>query len=143
MVNHNFKIKEEWGEVYIKHKLPNGQTIEMNFSEYIYTPDVKSWWVSLSVYSKRKHKDRNENLVLTTGKNPWANISTIRDMFDTLEDYIVNGSNQTQLIVISWVDNRRRNAYYKYLSRKGYNYMMYYGFKVIGKLFKKGHDNEF
>ena len=40
-----------------------------------------------------------------------------------------------------WLDNRRRNAYYKYLSTKGYQYGRIDGEKCIFKRYKKGTES--
>ena len=37
--------------------------------------------------------------------------------------------------MISWVDNRRRDIYYKYLSKRGYKYEVVDGQKFICKIY--------
>ena len=69
-------------------------------------------------------------------------ISTAMKAFNMLETDAIQHHCGTENIVIycTWLDNRRRDAYYHFLSRKGYKY----GFtpdehkKCIMKKYKKG-----
>lgn len=122
----------------------NLQTIWMQFGE---TSDPSmndyssSWWnVALSIYNKRKDMFDNMDKKLSTGKDLIRNFLVARKMFDALEAVVVEDAvNQKRDIVIycHWEDNRRRDAYYKVLSRKGYRYgNAPWGQKVIMKKFK-------
>ena len=122
----------------------NLQTIWMQFGE-IADPMMNdyssSWWnVALSIYNKRKDMFDNMDKKLSTGKDLIRNFLIARKMFDALEYVTVEDAvSQKQDIVIycHWEDNRRRDAYYKVLSRKGYRYgKAPWGQKVIMKKFK-------
>ena len=108
-----------------------------------------SWWnVALSIYNKRKDMFSNMDKKLSTGIDPFRNFIIARKMFDALEATVIeHGVNNKQDVVIycHWEDNRRRDAYYRVLSKKGYRYgKTPWGQKVIMKKFKyKDYEDEF
>ena len=122
----------------------NLQTLWMEFQEVtdkIMNDYSSSWWnVALSIYNKRKDMYDNMDKKLSTGKDLIRNFIVARKMFDALEAKVVEDAvynKQDIVIFCHWEDNRRRDAYYKVLSRKGYRYgNAPWGQKVIMKKFK-------
>lgn len=123
----------------------NLQTIWMEFGLVNFNRDepfVKTQWfnVALSIYNKRKDMYDNMDKKLSTGKDLIRNFIIARKMFDALEAVVVEDAikNKQDIIIFCyWEDNRRRDAYYRVLSRKGYRYgTSPYGNKVIMKKFK-------
>ena len=102
--------------------------------------DTEWFNVALSIYNKRKDMYSNMDKKLSTGKDLIRNFIIARKMFDALEVVVVEDAirNEKDIIIFTqWEDNRRRDAYYKVLSRKGYRYgTSPYGNKVIMKKFK-------
>ena len=125
----------------VKEKMSNGQTFYMAFEDLEETEDTIYWNICLSVYSKRKHIEINENEVRITGKNPMESVVMALKAFKILEETILKRYPfHTNIIYCTWVDNRRRNAYYKFLSKKGYEYGRLEGKKVIMKVFPPQKD---
>ena len=123
----------------------NLQTIWMEFGIIGWDRDEDlsdtEWFnVALSIYNKRKDMYSNMDKKLSTGKDLIRNFIIARKMFDALELVVVEDAirNEKDIIIFTqWEDNRRRDAYYKVLSRKGYRYgTSPYGNKVIMKKFK-------
>ena len=123
----------------------NLQTLWMQFGEVNFNRDedfvTTSWWnVALSIYNKRKDMFLNMDKKLSTGKDLIRNFIVARKMFDALEKKIIEQvieQKKDAIIFCWWEDNRRRDAYYKVLSKKGYRYgNTPWGRKVIMKKFK-------
>ena len=122
------------------------QTIYMMFQEMELDPgayvrnNVRYYNVALTIYNKAKDMYTNMDKHLSTGIDPIRNFIIARKMFDALEANVIRSTvakKQDAVIIIHWEDNRRRDAYYKVLSRKGYIYgKMPWGTKVIMKKFK-------
>lgn len=95
----------------------------------------------ITLYNKRKDIDKNENLIKTTGLNPAKTISTAIKAFKILEEECLNYYNEEYNVIIycTWLDKRRRDIYYRYLSRFGYKYGKhpYDNFKYIYKKYEK------
>lgn len=124
------------GGYYIKRKLSNGQTMIMQFIKD--DGSILYFNICLAVYTKRRQASYNEENAIITGKNPFESFIVARKMFLVLEKYVVNRYRYRDLIIMCrWVDNRRRDAYYKVLSRYGYQYGTLYGHKAIYKKFEK------
>lgn len=127
------------GKWYVKEKLSNGQTLLLEFYLYDQTDTNHKWTVVLSVYSKRKHCDSNLDNVVMTGTNPWESVTKAMEAFNLLEKEVVNFYNNTDNIIFcDWSDNKRRDAYYKFLHKKGYEYGNIDSCKCLMKVFKKG-----
>ena len=135
---HSYQLEMQYQEE------DNLQTLWMEFQE---TADKtmndysSSWWnVALSIYNKRKNMYDNMDKKLSTGQDLIRNFIVARKMFDALEAKVVEDAvyNKKDIVIFChWVDNRRRDAYYKVLSRKGYRYgNAPWGQKVIMKKFK-------
>ena len=77
--------------------------------------------VALSIYNKTKDMYTNMDKKISTGIDPVRNFLVCRKMFDALEATVVEeGVRQKKDVVIfcHWMDNRRRDAYYRVLSKK-------------------------
>ena len=120
-----------------KEKLSNGQTLFMMFQEMEDTKlNYRNYNVVVGVYTKRKSAGYNEENALITGHSPWESaIKGIR-MFDEMEKYVIQDIQDEGKginIYVHWVSNRRRDAYYKVLSKRGYSYCMFEGIKHLVK----------
>lgn len=122
---------------YIKEKIYN-QTMIMQFEECDRSLDMVYYNVVLGVYNKRKHAQKNEDNAIVTGKYPFETVAKSVRAFNLLEQEIIKENkfyNRKIMIMISWVDNRRRDTYYKYLSKRGYKYEVVDGQKFICKIY--------
>ena len=136
-VEFDYKTKE----YYIKEKI-DGQIYCMAFQlpgDYTYHSTV-GINIALYIISKRKNVDNIMlNDCIITGKNPFKSVAFAMRAFNSLEDYVVKDtklkSHDKIIIYCTWLDNRRRDAYYKFLHKKGYKYGMYNGKKCILKEF--------
>lgn len=117
----------------------DNQTFEMSMRCYKRTSDSMYFYVSLEVYNKRKQREANEDKKLITGLNPHATITEARKAFHLLENNVLDAYNKYYniIILVGWTDNKRRDIYYRYLSRYGYDYKLI-GSKVLMKKYKKG-----
>lgn len=122
---------------YIKEKIHN-QTMIMQFEECDRSLDMTYYNVVLGVYNKRKHAQKNEDNAIVTGKYPFETVAKAVKAFNLLEQEVIKENkfyDKKVMIMISWVDNRRRDIYYKYLSKRGYKYEIVDGQKFICKIY--------
>ena len=122
---------------YIKEKIYN-QTMIMQFEECDRSLDMIYYNVVLGVYNKRKHAQKNEDNAIVTGKYPFETVAKAVRAFNLLEQEVIKENkfyNRKIMIMISWVDNRRKDIYYKYLSKRGYKYEVVDGQKFICKIY--------
>jgi hypothetical protein len=122
---------------YIKEKIHN-QTMIMQFEECDRSLDMIYYNVVLGVYNKRKHAQKNEDNAIVTGKYPFETVANAVRAFNLLEQEVIKENkfyDKKVMIMISWVDNRRRDIYYKYLSKRGYKYEVVDGQKFICKIY--------
>ena len=116
-------------DTYFERRKVGNQTIELGINYYDENiHDRKSWWnIYITIFNKRKDMYSNMDKKVITGKNPFATVIAAREMFSNVEAYLldnelVHGGFDEVTIFCTWVDNRRRDAYYKVLSRMGYNW---------------------
>ena len=116
-------------DTYFERRRVGNQTIELGMNYYDENiHDRKSWWnVYITIFNKRKDMYSNMDKKVITGKNPFATVIAAREMFSNVEAYLldhelVHGGFDEITIFCTWVDNRRRDAYYKVLSRMGYDW---------------------
>lgn len=129
-----FDFKEE--EYYVEEKIEN-QTFRMAFQRTFKDNKKEHYNIAMGIYNKRKHVDKNEELALSTGKHPMKSVVTAMRAFAMLEEEIKElQGNKSIIVYCTWVDNRRRDAYYKFLSKKGYQYGNIGGKKCIFKVYK-------
>ena len=121
------------------------QTIWMQFGLVNFDREeafVNTFWfnVALSIYNKSKDMYTNMDKKLSTGIDPVRNFLVARKMYDALEATVIEEAVRQKkdiIIFCHWMDNRRRDAYYKVLSKKGYKYgNAPWKQKVIMKKFK-------
>lgn len=110
-----------------------------NDDEIIQTTKYYNIWINL--YTKRKDMQRNENLHISTGLNPIQTVIVARHCFEALQDEVIRQMqfNKKDIVIYChWIDNRRRDAYYRVLSKYGYKYgnIPCESNKVIMKKFK-------
>ncbi len=116
-------------DTYFERRKVGNQTIELGINYYDENiHDRKSWWnIYITIFNKRKDMYSNMDKKVITGKNPFATVIAAREMFSNVEAYLldhelVHGGFDEVTIFCTWVDNRRRDAYYKVLSRIGYDW---------------------
>lgn len=117
------KWNHEKNEYYINTPIEN-QTLHMAFEMDDWTMDTVWFNVYMTLYNKRKQIDENENKVKITGNNPMQTVAAAIKAFKILERATLFGFNDRYNVVIHchWLDNRRRDAYYRFLSKRGYQY---------------------
>lgn len=118
-------------------QLVEGEDPELSKTEYY------NVWINL--YNKRKDMWRNEDLLLSTGLNPIKTVLVARECFKAIEAEILEDmeyNDKDVIIYCHWVNNRRRDAYYKVLSRMGYRYgrIPLHPYKVIMKRYKNNEN---
>lgn len=116
-------------DTYFERRKVDNQTIELGINYYDESiHDRHSYWnIYVTVFNKRKDMYSNMDKKIITGKNPFATVIAAREMFSNVEAYLldcelVHGGFDKITIFCTWVDNRRRDAYYKVLSRMGYDW---------------------
>lgn len=126
-------------EYYIKERIDN-QTVKLVFQMHNWNEDTIFFNVYLTLYNKRNQINSNEAEVKMTGANPMKTFFVVRKAFKYLVWKVLDEYNWKYDLIIycTWLDNRRRDAYYKYLSTKGYQYGRIDGEKCIFKRYKKG-----
>jgi len=135
-----YPIWDKKNELYfVKDKLPNNQTIIMSFENYDNSYDTDYWNIALCVVNKRKHIDHVFDNCEITGGDPVATVRIARDMFSSLENQIIQDIDlygTKQHVSCTWLDAKRRNVYAHFLKRRGYQYGMFDGKKVLYKVYK-------
>lgn len=110
------------GDYFIKEKI-DGQTYLMIFSNWDGTDKTEYFNISLQVISKRKHANAEMDNVVTTGKNPYTTINFAIKAFKILEEHVLKKYPSKKIIIhCQWTDNRRRNIYEHFLTKKGYQF---------------------
>lgn len=74
-----------------------------------------------------------------TGLNPIKTVILGMKAFKEVENAFLKGYNDRFKVIIScnWTSSSRRDAYYAFLSKRGYRYDKLFGEKVIMKVWKK------
>lgn len=131
----------ELGETFINETI-GSQTFHMAFQEEQYNMDTVYINVYMTLYNKRTQIEANENGARITGLDPIQSAIVAIKAFNLLEADAIQTHCRSNNLVISciWLDNRRRDVYYRFLSRKGYRYgrLPETHQKCIMKKFKKG-----
>ena len=123
---------------YIATERIGSQTMKMEMMEWDYNEGSNTVYynVSVCIYNKRKHYERNFNEARITGNNPIATIAVGLKMYKELEKTVCESAenrNWNVVFLVRWEDNRRRNAYEKLLVRYGYKIDKYDNTKVLIK----------
>lgn len=129
-------------EYFVKERIGN-QTVKLAFQMHDWNEDTIFFNVYLTLYNKRNQINSNEAEVKMTGENPLQTFFVVRKAFKYLVWKVLDEYNWKYDLIIycTWLDNRRRDAYYKYLSTLGYRYGRIDGEKCIFKRYKKGMEN--
>lgn len=129
-------------EYFIKERIGN-QTLKLVFQMHDWNTDTIFFNVYLTLYNKRNQIEGNEAEVKMTGANPVKTFFVVRKAFKYLVWKVLDEYNWKYDLIIycTWLDNRRRDAYYKYLSTLGYRYGRIDGEKCIFKRYKKGMES--
>ncbi len=137
------EYREEDDTYYERYKVDN-QTIELGINYYDESfNDRHSYWnVYITIFNKRKDMYSNMDKKIITGKNPFKTFTTARKMFkdveyEVIQKELIYGSFDEVTIFCTWVDNRRRDAYYKVLHKMGYDWGTIDRQKCIMKTFKR------
>jgi hypothetical protein len=131
----------DWDDEYFIDIPIGNQTLHMAFQEYDWNLDTVYFNVYMTLYNKKTQIQSNEDNIRSTGLNPLATYSVAMKAFKKLEAKTLAEFNDRYDIVIfcTWLDRRRRDVYYKVLSRLGYRYGRNIdNEKCIYKKFKKG-----
>lgn len=126
-------------EYFIKERIDN-QTMKMVFQKNDWNEDTIYFNIYLTLYNKRNQVEGNETEVKMTGSNPLKSFFVARKAFRRLVNKVLDEYNWKYDLIIycTWLDNRRRDAYWKFLSTQGYRYGRIDGEKCIFKRYKKG-----
>ena len=126
-------------ETYVKEPIGN-QTFYMAFQEENFSSDTIYVNVYMTLYNKKTQINSNENQIKTTGTNPIKTLAVARRAFDMLEyEMLQTYHDRNVVFYCTWLDNRRRDIYYWFLSRRGYRYgKTPENKKCIMKKYKKG-----
>ena len=140
-VSHDFKNRI----YYIQHK-HNNQTYELGIEyDRLHNRSTLTAVIYACIYSKRKDKYLNQYNIVSSGKDIFYSYSFFKQAFKLLEQEIIKEFNifsyKKLIIYCWWTDNRRRDVYYKVLSKYGYDYMQIHNKRVIGKILYK-EDND-
>ena len=129
-------------EYFVKERIGN-QTVKLVFQMHDWNKDTIFFNVYLTLYNKRNQINSNETEVKMTGENPLQTFFVVRKAFKYLVWKVLDEYNWKYDLIIycTWLDNRRRDAYYKYLSTLGYRYGRIDGEKCIFKRYKKGMES--
>ena len=121
-------IYDKESETFYEQRIIDNQTIELGMNLTDWNDKHKAWYnIYLTVFNKRKDMWNNMDKKVITGKNPFATFTIARDMFYDIEAAVLRYEfvyRDTEEVVLycGWVDNRRRNAYYRFLSSLGYDW---------------------
>lgn len=123
---------------YIGRVKINNQTVEICFDE-IDSDDYTVWFnISLTVYNKKKDVVKLHDKEIISGLYPFETVVAGIKLFNELETEVINSFNYLNIIIYcQWYDNRRRDAYWKILSKKGYYWGRIDNQKVIMKRINK------
>lgn len=136
------QYNSENDEYFVKERIGN-QTVKLVFQMHDWNEDTIFFNVYLTLYNKRNQISSNEAEVKITGENPLQTFFVVHKAFKYLVWKVLDEYNWKYDLIIycTWLDNRRRDAYYKYLSTKGYRYGRIDGEKCIFKRYKKGMES--
>ena len=136
------RYRKEDSTYYEQRRIGN-QVIELGMNLYDETDGgrASAWNIYLTIFNKKKDMYTNMDKKIITGKNPIATALAAREMFYNVEAYLlahelVRGHYDKVKIFCTWVDNRRRNAYYHVLHRMGYDWGTIDNEKCIMKIYK-------
>ena len=137
-------MRVEWNsdedECFVNERIGN-QTLHMAFQMTEWTTDTIHFNIYLTLYNKRGQIVSNENEVKSTGLDPVKTFFVARRAFWALLNEVFYQFNDRYDLIVycNWLDNRRREVYYKFLAPLGFRYGRdIFGEKCIFKRYKKG-----
>ena len=135
----NIKRDENYENAFFLYIPIHEQTLAVGIGQYNATMDGRYFSIVADVYTKRRDRVKNMDGIITTGIYPAFTLAALITAFKELEYYVLKRYNRYEdvTIAVTWSDNKRRDIYYRYLKRLGYNYC-YDRNKYIGKKVKKG-----
>lgn len=134
------EYRAEDSTYYMRRRIGD-QTIELGMNFIDETIDKKSFWnVYITIFNKRKDMYANMDKKIITGKRPIETALAACEMFYEVEAALLDaelvcGNYDAVCIFCTWVDNRRRDAYYRVLSKMGYDWGVYDNEKCIMKTY--------
>lgn len=133
------KFDHKESEYYMLVPIDN-QTLKIAINMFDWNNTTVYGNIYVSLYTKRKHQQRNMDNCIMTGLNPIKTVIYGIKAFKEVEDAFLQGYNDRFRVIIScnWTTNSRRDAYYAFLSKRGYRYGNLFGSKVIMKIWEKG-----
>lgn len=135
----NRKTDENGCDAFFVKERIGSQTFYMEFSICDETADTVYVNVCVALYNKRTQAALNEQNKVLTGKDPIKTVSVGMKAFGMLEKAVLECyiHQKNVCFMVWWTDNRRREAYSKVLSKKGYVIGHMYGGKCLHKMVKK------
>lgn len=123
---------------YVKERIGT-QTFYMEFSVCDETADTVYINVCVALYNKRTQAALNERNKVITGKDPIKTVSVGMKAYSMLEKEVLECyiHQKNVCFMVWWTDNRRREAYSKVLSKKGYVVGYMCGGKCLHKMVRK------
>lgn len=117
--------------------LPSGQTIKIEFQDCS-TRKQRIYSIYLVIMDKRK-SEANTHLRYT-GKDGVLGLFWARDRIKDFEAFLTQEftDKRPTIICTTWVNNTRRDIYYRGLKNMGYRYGMMFGAKAIYKVVADG-----
>lgn len=135
------KYRDEEGDInyFVKVKLPNGQTLRIDFQE-LQGDGIYEYNVCLIIYTKRKQLQDDRLYCKSTGKYGIKTLLVARDIILEFEKYIKDKiapnkfhKDNKYYVIVGWDNNRRRNVYERGLKKYGYQYTYDDGYKHLKK----------
>lgn len=126
----------------VKRKFKSGNTVEMIFSVRQFSSDGPLYvYVDLRSYAKRKHTnspDFYHSIKGRDGLEPamWATSLLLNFPEFLLAQHHLRDRDRV-IYTIYWSDSRRRDVYYKWLSRYGFYFGMDEGQKCLTKVYDR------
>ena len=119
------------------------QTLNMELQLVEETFDTRYLGIYMTLYNKRSQIEDNENQVKSTGLSPIKTYFIAKKMLISLIKCAIEQEQLKEkdiVIFCTWLDNRRREVYYKVLSKMGFIYGKHIltKEKVLMRKFKKG-----
>lgn len=135
----NIKRDEKYETAFFLNIPIHEQILSVGIGQYKINLDGRYFSIIADIYTKRRDRVKNFESLTATGTHPSLTLSALITAFKELEYYVLKRYNKYEDITIAvfWTDNKRRDIYYMYLKRFGYNYCYDRG-KYIGKKYLKG-----
>ena len=140
-MNEELEVQWDYDEYEYYVIVPIGkQKLKVAINFYHHTDTTIYGNIYIQLYTKRKHKQYEMDNCIMTGLNPIQTVSYGIRAFKLLENAALRGYNDDYNVILScgWTNNTRRDAYYSFLSKRGYRFDNLFNEKVIMKVWEKG-----